>query len=196
MMAPMKKLFAPIIALMILAGCQTTPPPAQLPEITFAHLPPLKLAVGNLSIRQAYRPKMTAPYVDHLFPTPPVLVVQRWAEERLVPQGGGSSISFTIVDASVREVALERIGGLRGALTTEQSERYEARIEAVAEILDAQGMGTGRVRATATRLRTIPEDASLADRERLWFEMTEALMADFNAEMEKNIRAHLGRWLR
>ena len=45
------------------------------------------------------------------------------------------------------------------------------------------------------RTRTVREDASLHDRKRIWFEMTEALMKDFNAEMEKNIRQHLGGYL-
>ena len=30
----------------------------------------------------------------------------------------------------------------------------------------------------------------------MWFELTEALMKDFNAEMENNIRSHLGGQLR
>ncbi|MCH8213764.1 MAG: hypothetical protein IIC54_06800, partial [Proteobacteria bacterium] len=46
-----------------------------------------------------------------------------------------------------------------------------------------------------SRSRTLREDASINDRERMWFDLIEALMRDFNAELEKNIRQYLGGYL-
>ena len=51
-------------------------------------------------------------------------------------------------------------------------------------------------KAVASRSITTPEGATLNDREKIWFETTEALMADFDDEMERQIRRHLGTWLR
>ena len=42
----------------------------------------------------------------------------------------------------------------------------------------------------------MPENLTLNEREEVWFEMVEALMADLNAELEANIQEHLGRFLR
>ena len=42
-----------------------------------------------------------------------------------------------------------------------------------------------------SRSRTVREDASLNDREAVWFTMTEALLNDFDKELEKNIRQYL-----
>ncbi len=46
-----------------------------------------------------------------------------------------------------------------------------------------------------SRSRTLREDATINDRERMWFDLTEALMGDFNAELEKNIRQYVSGYL-
>jgi hypothetical protein len=42
----------------------------------------------------------------------------------------------------------------------------------------------------------VREDITINKRERIWFDLTEALARDFDAAMEKNMRQHLGRWIR
>ena len=41
----------------------------------------------------------------------------------------------------------------------------------------------------------MPEGASLNDRERTWYEMTEKLMADMDAELETTLREELSRYV-
>jgi len=86
--------------------------------------------------------------------------------------------------------------GVKGAFTKEQSERYTATIEAIIELQGANAAERGHATARVTRSTTVREDASLHDRERVQFELVEALMVQFDAEMEKNIRAHLANWIR
>ena len=83
---------------------------------------------------------------------------------------------------------------MRGTFTKQQSERYDARVEAVVEIQD--GSRRGAANAASTRWTTVGEDVSLNERERIKFNLVESLMKDFDAEIEKNIRQHLANWLR
>jgi hypothetical protein len=48
------------------------------------------------------------------------------------------------------------------------------------------------VSSRAQRSRTVPEDVTLNDREKVWFEMTEALMNDLNASLERQIYYNMG----
>ena len=43
---------------------------------------------------------------------------------------------------------------------------------------------------------TLREDVTINQRDRAWFNQTEALIKDFDAEMEKNIRRVLDDWVR
>ena len=100
-----------------------------------------------------------------------------------------------IADARVIETRLQGLGGLTGLFTTEQAERYDAAVELVIEIRSDRGYLDGLVRARAERSLTVPEDLTLNEREQVWFELVEALMADLNAELEANIQEHLQRFL-
>ncbi len=164
-------------------------------DITFADLAPLRLSVAAVAVSSDFRPAMAPPAVDHLFPVPPARALRRWAKDRLKAAGPMGRARFIILDASVREVPLKTRKGIEGIFYKEQSERYEAVVEARLEIIDGRGDFRGGATARATRTQTVREDASINAREAVWFEMTEALMRDFNREMEKNIRAYLGDWV-
>ena len=56
--------------------------------------------------------------------------------------------------------------------------------------------GTTTGRSAPRRFTTMREDVSLNERDRIWFKEVEAMMTDFNAEMEKNVRQYLGAWLK
>ncbi len=64
------------------------------------------------------------------------------------------------------------------------------------EFVDANGVVKGSASAKSSRSTTVREDASLNDREKIKFELVEKLMADFNLEMEKNIRRYAANWIR
>ncbi len=190
-------LFAALVAgPLLLAGCQTPPPAPTFPEIGFGHQETLRLDVGSIETVEAYRPRLEPPYVDHLFPRPPHEVAARWARERLLAMGGPRRAVVTLRDASVQEVPLPRTGGIKGAFTTDQTERYEARLAADIEIFEPDGRRSAFATAEATRATTVAEDATLAEREQVWFRMTEQLMRDFDAEMERQVRGSLGGYLR
>ena len=178
----------------LLAGCETQVPAQKLPDLTFAHLPPLQLAAQRVETVSRFTPSLRAPNVEHTFPVPPARALEIWASQRLKAIGGGAGVRLTILDASVTETKLARDTSMRGTFTKQQSERYDAKVEVAIEIQDGTRRGTAS--ATTTRWTTIGEDASLNERERIKFNLIEGLMKDFDVEMEKNIRQHLANWLR
>ncbi len=97
-------------------------------------------------------------------------------------------LRYIVREASVTETALETETGVTGLLTTDQAERYEARIVVDLQILDGR-----RVEATANaearRFITVPEGISLKERERVWYDLTKNTMQDLNKQLEETIRS-------
>ncbi len=183
------------LLVVFLAACETPVVTQTLPELTYGHLSKFTLDVAAIAVKAKYVPPMKAPNVEHLFPTPPGKALRRWAADRLRAGGRRGSAQFVIIDAAVTETPLKLDKSFTGAFTKQQSRRYEATVEVSLEILDDKGFRKGFANARVSRSRTLGEDATINDRERMWFDLTEALMRDFNAELEKNIRQYLGGYL-
>lgn len=182
-------------ALGLLAGCETQVPRSDFPELAYSQLPPINLSVARIDVIQQYHPPGKKPNVEHLFPVVPALAAERWARDRLKAVGADGVARVTVVYAGVVEVPLKRMGGIEGAFTTEQSERYDGAIEIKIEILTGDGRMAASVSSRAERRRTVPEDITLLGREKVWFEMTEAMMNDLNASLDRQIKENFGRWL-
>ena len=189
--ATMKKLIAASLGLAMLAACETAPLPSGFPQLSYAHLQPIELNVAEVKIISEYRSTGVAPNVEHLFPVKPRDAAERWSRERLKPAGQSGIARVTIRRASVVEVPLARSSGLRGVLTTDQAERYDGVIEIAIAILDGTGRQVGAVVSRAQRSKSVPEDISLYDREKIWFDMVEAMMNDINVSLETQIKRHL-----
>ena len=58
------------------------------------------------------------------------------------------------------------------------------------------GSATPTSKPARLRTQTVAEDISVNDRRRVFFEMTEGLMAEVNAQLEDRIREHLAKYLR
>ncbi len=177
-----------------LGACETPVQMQKLPQLTFAHLSPLRLNVARIDVVSEYRPPLRAPNVEHLFPTPPLTAMKQWAKDRLRAVGRSGSARLVITKASAIETALAVQTGLKAVFTKQQTQRYDLVIEARLEVSGPGGSGT--TSAHATRFSTVREDASINEREKIWFDLTEALVNDFDKVMEKNIRRHLRAWLR
>lgn len=177
-----------MIFALLVAACETPPSQSNFAEITFRHLPEIKLNVREVVYQSDYQAPKAAPNVDHIFPVPPEQAAERWAADRLRAVGTQNKALFVLKDASVTEEKLETKGGLTGALTTEQTERYQARMEAEMKIVDDFGNELATLSARAARSTTTPEDLSLREREEIWFKLTEDVMRDLDAQLEPAIR--------
>ena len=182
---------APLL-IAVLAACAPSAPAPVFAELTYSHLGSIALAASRIDVVDGYRSPLRTPNVEHRMPTPPAVAARRWADDRLTAVGrGGRRAVFTIEVASVVETALPRKGGLGGLFRTDQAERYDAELAVRLQIFDVTGHEIGVVTARAVRSRTVPEGATLNERDQAWFEITEKLMADLNGALEQNIASHL-----
>lgn len=176
-------------------GCSTEPP-ARHAELTFGHLQPLTLNVASIEVVSKYIPPMKAPNVEHRAQMPPYTAVRRWAKHRVVAGGVANRARMVILDASIREMPLKTTGGVRGLITTDQSERYEGRVAVLLEILEPRGRQLGFVTARAEQRKTVPENATLSDRERVWFELTEEMMRKLDKALTDGVAAHIASYVK
>ncbi len=183
-------------ALLVLAACQAPALPPPLPELTYSHLETINLDVGRIEIVEQYVPPLAAPNVEHEFPTPPATAMRQWAKDRLHAVGEIRTARLIIKNASAIETKLETRGGLRGAFTKDQSERYDVTLDVVLEVRGEDGAAVAFANAVVTRSKTVSEGISLSERERVFHGMTESLMDEVNSELEKNIRQFLVQFLR
>lgn len=175
-----------------LTACKSAPPPRpSFPDITFTHEQPIRLNVARIEVVDEYAPPLAAPNVEHLFPISIAAAAERWARDRLQPVGTDGVARVIIRDASVRETDLRRTGGIRGAFTTDQAQKYDGRLEMLVEITAGRGTQSGNTSAIALRARTVPENITLNDRDRVYFELAETLLHDIDRELERNISQYL-----
>lgn len=185
-----------ITMLLVVAGCETAVEPRSFPEQTFSHLPPISLDVAEIDIVLLFEPPLKVPHVEHEMPVPPHRAIERWVVDRIRTVGTSGQAVVTIRDASVVEQRLKRLGGIKGTFTTEQSERYDARVEVEITAMGGRGLRSAKAMTTSLRSRTIPEDATLRQRRLLWYELTERVMHDFDRTFEAQIRQHLAAFLK
>lgn len=177
-----------------LAACTSPPPPPAFPDIRFTGETPIRLAVSTIRIQSDFRPTFQAPHVEHLFPVTPAHAMENWVHDRLVAAGGSNAYArFVIKDASVVEVELKKKSeGITAAFTTEPAQRYDATIAATLQIIDEGGFPVRSIDVKATRSQSVLEGITPNQRDQTWYDMTKALMADFDKQMSAEISAHLG----
>jgi hypothetical protein len=182
--------------LVALAGCESAPPSPTFAEITFAHLPPIVLDVARIEFVETFKAPGELPHVEDRFPVAPASAARRWAADRLRAGGTQGTARVNLLDASATREPLETQDGVTGFFTDEQAERYDVsvvmRLEVVAE---GSRYVEGHVEASARQSTTVAEDATLDERDRALYALTETVMHGFDKEFEAGIRAHLGRFV-
>lgn len=184
------------LALLVLTGCASPGDQKQFPEITFQHLPPIRLDVAEIVYSPRYLAPVNNPHIGHEFPTPPVKAMERWIADRLVAAGTQGRAVVTIREASATETRLPLKKGVTGAFTTDQEWRYDAKADIDIAVSDPNWQRSARASAEAKQSRTVSEDASLADREQIWFELVDTMMRRFDQTIEAQIRSDLGAFIK
>lgn len=178
--------------LALLAGCAAPPPHPTYPELHFTAAPPIRLDVGGVDVRDDYQPPMHAPNVDHLFPVPPMRAAETWAHDRLQATGATGRAVFILRNASVIANELPTKQGLTGTFTTQPAQRYDLTLQATVEIVDANGLPVRTANVTVTRSQSVLQGITPNQRDQAWYDMTTAAMADFDRQMETEIRNNFG----
>ncbi|WP_085906644.1 hypothetical protein [Kiloniella majae] len=178
-----------------LVGCKTAPSTYEYAELTYSHLPPYNLLVRDVVVDQAYVSPAKSPHVEHLFDVSPAQASERWARDRLYPQGNNNILNFVIKNAAVTESKLEQQKGLTGLFTYDQSERYSGVLEVELQILNDQGFNEASVVAKAERSVTVAENIKLREREKVWYKLTEDLMTEIDRQLQQGIAKHLSQYV-
>ncbi|MBX7146616.1 MAG: hypothetical protein K1X44_04835 [Alphaproteobacteria bacterium] len=189
------KYYAIILCCLTLSACHTPPERQNFSEISFKHLPPFTFNVAEIEIADGYKPLQNYPYVDHLFRNIPKQSMIQWAKDRLKAGGNMGFLRYTILEASIKQVPLKMQGGIKGLLTTEQSDRYDIILKIQIDVENNNGLQKGQITAEATRSQTVPENATLNQREKIWYQLTEQALQELNTQTENNIRQYLQKFL-
>lgn len=186
-----------VFTALLLAACQPAPQSTNLAPISFASSAPMRINVARVNVVEEYQPTFKRPNVEHEFATSPAQGVRAWANQRVQAVGQSGSLEIIIQDASVRETLLPKTEGFRGFVTDDQSERYDASLKVVIKLYDGiDPLSRADANVIATRSQTINEEATIADRERLWHDMTRDMLTAFDKEAEIQMRHHFRNYLR
>lgn len=189
---------APFLALAIvtaqLAACSSASvaQQRQAQGFSFQQQGPIMLDVAEIEVVDDYTAPMKEPNVEHLIPMSPADAVRLWAADRLKADGTVGRARVVIRDAAVKEVPLQRTEGVRGWFTKDQSERYEGTLSVEVQV-EGPGGYTGFTSVAVARSTTVPEDVSLAEREKAMLALVQSMAADLDAQLDAAIKSNLFR---
>ncbi|MEE2662307.1 MAG: hypothetical protein VYB39_04705 [Pseudomonadota bacterium] len=192
-----KKLTVLFLLLLSISGACVGPvQQSNFPDISFAHLPPIGLNVARIEVENLYVMPATKPHMEHKLPISLAATASNWGRDRLKAVGKSGVVRVVIRRASFIEVSLKRSPGLKGVFTRDQSQRYDAVIDILIELRDASGKVRVTAESVASRSRSVSEDVSLAETEKIWFQMVEEVMFDLNKSLVRQINKHMRAWLK
>ena len=177
------------VALLGLAACADTPPPAPKGDIGFSGAP-LRLNVATMAVDNQYVPSGQAPNIEQLHEVTPSTVAERWAQTRVVPVGTSGQAILTIYDARVVEVKLKTKGGLTGFFGDQVDTKIIGTLRAELTVMQPQASGGTSVYkagATATSEQTLLQSATLNERDQAYFNLTKTLSKEFDRLMTAEV---------
>lgn len=180
-----------------LAACSSeAPPPPAFPELRFTHAAPLVFGTQGPEVVSRFTPPLADPHVEHLMPLPPEKAIRTWAADRLQATGIGNAVLRVVInDASVTETPLDTKGGVSGFFTDQQELRYDARADVAVQVVSPDGQVLAEATSNVWRSRTLNQKASLAEREKMWFRLVEALMQDLDSQLTSGLRQYFRDYL-
>ncbi len=174
------KLVFIFLPLLLVAACGSDEDVPFVPPMDFAGEPALRLYVGNVQVVDEYVPPKELPHVEHAAPTPPYRAVRLWADERVKAVGSSGYLRVGIKDASIVQKSL--IGRVE----------YDGRLDVELDADSGDGQHSAIAEITVSRQVTTDKDKDLAEKERIWDDLTRQMMADFDKGAESAIAANLG----
>lgn len=175
----------------VLVACQPPDKP-RYQDITFDHMPPIRLDVAEIIIKTTYQEPLEPPHVGEQFPVTPSRAARRWVEDRLQAVGERGSATVSIIESSAVETELERTEGIKGVFTKDQAQSYEFAVEMLVEAMDPVGPRAATASARITKKVSVAEDINMNEREETWYKLTKDGMNSFNEVMETQIGRSLG----
>ncbi len=177
-----------VLGLAALTGCETLPPQRRFAQITFRHATPIPMRVGSVETRVTWQAPSGNGHIEGEMPVNPTTTAARWGEDRIRATGGSGRAIVEVREMSVTETKLATASGVRGAFTTDQSERYDMRLVMRVAAEDPATGATAETTISAQRSQTVLEGLTLAEREDIWYAMIEKLMMDMDAGLTQAVQ--------
>lgn len=174
---------------LVVSSC-SNPPPAIPRDMNFKRYQPIMMNVGRISFLEDYQSPRHPPYVEHLLPITPAEAMKKWVDDRLRVAGTNKFMQVIVKDASVISTPIPDSG-----LSLGKSRRYDAKLSVEMRIYGEGAMSEASIQTTATRSITIPESASLRDRENAFRRMIFELMETMNAALEQYMFQYFGDYI-
>jgi hypothetical protein len=156
-----------------LAACGGAPP--DYPPLRYNYLPPIRLNVASISVRQDYVPSGVAPDLSPLDPVQPVDALRQMAQDRLKPFGAAGQAVFVIQNASV----------LRDGDTITGT--FAVRLDIYTSANTRVGYAEARVAHS--------HSGHVDDIHQLLYDMTKQLMDEMNVQFEYQVVHSLRDWV-
>ncbi|MBB6253508.1 hypothetical protein [Nitrospirillum iridis] len=164
---------------------------AQSGGFGFADETPITLNVAEIEVVNDYVSPMKPPNIEHQLQLTPAEVVRLWVQDRLKAAGSSGKARVVIKNASIVEVNLPRTTGVKGWFTTDQSQRYDGRVEVEIQVdMPAKGYA-GSTSVIITSSQSVSEDVTLNQREKTWAQLVRDMARDMDAQLAKGIRDNL-----
>jgi hypothetical protein len=155
-----------------LAACGSQP---TFPPLRYDYLPPIRLRVAAIEVRQDFVPSGVPPDVSHLDPVQPVVALRQMAADRLKPYGPDGRAVCVIQNASMIQNG-DTITGM-----------FAVRIDIYTSADNRVGYAEARVSHT--------HSGHIDDIRQLLYDMTKQLMDEMNVQMEYQIIHSLRDWV-
>jgi hypothetical protein len=187
----LQRLAALLVLPLLLAACATPVEQRNFPDIHYTSQPPIRLNVATIDVTQSYIASNAAPHVDQLFPEQPAKAAAQWARDRLQAVGQGGSLTYDVVDAAAIDTKLPRSTGLSALTSIDQTDQFDLTIAVKVSAVSGDNLHRGTAQATVTRSQTISEKTTPAERDGVWYDMTQQAMDEINAKLESQIDQNL-----
>ncbi len=182
-----------LLPLLTLMACVEAPASHSYPPVRFQQSAPIGLNIQSVELVKEYQSPFAPPHVEHQMPYSFEDMLRQWSTDRINTTGQGGRLELIIKEASIKEAPLPLTKGIKGAFTKEQSERYDAKLLVAAKLYTADShLFAAQAEVSVTKSRTLREDATILQREQLFYDMGKEIMTAFDTEITRQIRQNFG----
>lgn len=184
------------MAVLMLSGCFTSEVRDEWPPLSYGTPAPVTVSAVRIDIIDAYRPPMGAPNVDHLFKVTPSQAAQELVRQKVLAGGSTHLLRVIVEEASVRRQTLQQEKGMLSLFSSEPEEKFDARVALRFELAEdlAPDIVLGRASVVATRERTLKGGATLAEREKAYHGIVQALLEDLAQGVSTTVGGTFGKY--
>jgi hypothetical protein len=183
---------APALLLFLTACASNTAPMPPPVKLDFAPQGVFGLNVAQINVvSDSVTTSQQPPYIGHTLQPTMEQAVQNWVNDRLRAKGNKGYATVLIKTAEVKNEKLPVKQGLDSAFTRQQAARWNAELEVTINVEIPDTGYSGFASAKVSRSKTLPEDATAAERAATWNQILTWLMNDLNRELQINIQQHL-----